>query len=80
MNDWLAHQVEPEPESTVVTAVVHEETTEERAERVWKEALGALPRDLNAYERLVAEQELRETLAKRFDLTKEQLKKITAKS
>lgn len=81
LNDWVAQQVEPEPESTAVAApVVHEESPEERAERVWKEALGALPQDLNAYERLVAEQELKETLAKRFDLTKEQLKKITAES
>jgi hypothetical protein len=77
---WIDSQMVAPAESIPAPPPAVEESVEARAGRVWLEALKALPADLNAYERLVAEQELKDALARRFDLSREQLKKITAGS
>jgi hypothetical protein len=50
-----------------------EAATLSRAQAAWNEALRALPKDLTAYERKVATQELKESVRTRYELSKEQI-------
>ena len=79
---WLTHLADSVRALTPDTAesTARAETLESKAARVWQEALRSLPADLSAYERLVAEEELKETLQKRFDLSREQVRAITGGS
>ena len=66
--------------SDTVSAPMDSSTSESaglsQARNAWDEALRGLPKDLTAYERKVAEQELKESVRTRYELSKEQIDAI----
>jgi hypothetical protein len=64
------------PAPTADSALGKPADAELQAEQAWDEAVRGLPKDLTAYERKVAEQELKESVRKRYELSKEQIDAI----